>query len=64
MHGVPADMCVNQDKPSDPGEDVSHAGLQLHAIQRVHAQVKEVQVGDIGHNGADLNRKYKTQKKH
>ena len=38
----------------DSGEDVSHAGLQLPAAQRVHAQIEEVQVGDVGDNGADL----------
>lgn len=62
VHSVPADVCVNQDKSSNPGENVSHAGLQLHAVQWVHAQVEEVQVGDIGHNCADLathvNRKF------
>lgn len=54
MHAVPAYVCVNKDQSSEPGENVSHARLQLHATQRVHAQIEEVQVGDVGHNGADL----------
>lgn len=54
VHGVPADVCVNEDKFPDPAEDLGHAGLQLYAAQRVHAQVEEVQVGDVGHDGADL----------
>lgn len=54
VHGVPADVCVNEDKLSDPGENLSHAGLQLYAAQRVHAQIEEVQVGDAGNDGADL----------
>lgn len=39
VHRVPADLCVDEDKSSDPGEDVGHAGLQLHAAQWVHAQI-------------------------
>lgn len=54
VHSVPADVCVNEDKSSDSGENLGHAGLQLHAAQRVHAQVQEVQVGDVGNDGADL----------
>lgn len=54
VHSVPADVCVNEDKFPDPAEDLGHAGLQLYAAQRVHAQVEEVQVGDVGHDGADL----------
>lgn len=54
MHGVPADLRVDEHEPSDPGEDVGHAGLQLHAAQRVHAQVEEVQARDVGDDGANL----------
>lgn len=54
VHGVPADVCVNEDQLSDLGEILGHAGLQLRAIQRVRAQIEEVQVGDAGNNGADL----------
>lgn len=54
MHGVPADMRVIEDELSDPTEHVCHAGLQMHAAQRVHAQIEEVQVRDVGHDGADL----------
>ena len=54
VHGVPGDVCVDQDKLSDPEEDLGHAGLQLGAAQRVHAQVQEVQVGGVGDDGADL----------
>lgn len=54
VHSFPADVGVYEDKSSDSGENVSHAGLQLHAAQRVHAQIKEVQVGDVCNNRADL----------
>lgn len=54
VHGVPADVRVDEDKLSDPGENLSHAGIQLYAAQGVHAQIEEVQVGDAGNNGADL----------
>lgn len=54
VHSVPADLRVNEDEFPDPAEDLSHAGVQLYATQRVHAQIEEVQVGDVGHNGADL----------
>lgn len=54
VHGVPADVCVNEDKLPDPGEHLGHAGLQLDAPQRVHAQIEEVQVGDVCNDGADL----------
>lgn len=54
VHSLPADLRVNQDEFPDPAEDLSHPGVQLHATQRVHAQIEEVQVGDVGHNGADL----------
>ena len=54
VHGVPADLCIIEDKSSDSGENLGHAGLQLYAAQRVHAQVQEVQVGDVGNDGADL----------
>lgn len=47
VHSVPADVGVDEDKSSDSGENFSHAGLQLHATQRVLAQVEEVQVGDV-----------------
>lgn len=67
VHRVPTDVCVDQDKSPDPGENLSHAGLQLHAAQRVRAQIEEVQVGDVGNNSADLathtNRKNKQKKK-
>lgn len=63
VHGVPADVCVNEDKFPDPAEDLGHAGLQLYAAQRVHAQVEEVQVGDVGHDGADLATHKHWQKK-
>lgn len=54
VHGVPADVGVDEDKLSNLGENLSHAGLQLYAAQRVHAQIEEVQVGDVGNDGADL----------
>lgn len=57
MHTVPADVCVIEDEMSDPEEYLGHAGLQLHAAQRVHAQVQEVQVRDVGNDGADLAKK-------
>lgn len=55
VHRVPADLCVDEDEPPHSGEDVGHAGLQLHAAQRVHAQVEEVQARDAGDDGADLS---------
>ena len=54
VHAVPADVCVDEDKLPDPGEHLGRAGLQLDAPQRVHAQIEEVQVGDVGNDGADL----------
>lgn len=54
VHARPAEVCVNEDEFSDPAENLGHAGLQLCAAQRVHAQVEEVQVGGVGHDGADL----------
>lgn len=54
VHRVPADLCVYEDKSPDSGENVRHAGLQLHPTQRIHAQVEKVQVGDVGNNGANL----------
>lgn len=47
VHSVPANVGVDEDKSSDSGENVGHAGLQLHAAQRVHAQIEEVQVGNV-----------------
>lgn len=54
VHSVPANVGVDEDESSDSGENVSHAGLQLHAAQRVHAQIEEVQVGNVWNNCADL----------
>lgn len=54
VHGVPADVRVNEDEFADPAEDLGGGGHQLDAAQRVHAQIEEIQVGDVGHDGADL----------
>lgn len=54
VHGLPADLRVDEDQLSDPGENLTHAGLQLNTTQGVHAQVEEVQVGNVRNNGADL----------
>jgi len=57
VHAVPADVCVDEEKLSDPEEHLRQAGLQLYAAQRVHAQIEDVQVGDVGNNVADLGTK-------
>lgn len=54
VHSVPVDLCVDEDKLANTAEDLSPSWLQFHAVQRVHAQVEEIQVWDVGHDGADL----------
>lgn len=54
VHSVPADLRVNEDEPADAAKDFCPSWFQLHLAQRVHAQVEEIQVRDVGDNGADL----------
>lgn len=54
VHIVPADLRVDEDEPADAAEDLGPSELQLHLVQRVHAQVEEIQVRDVGHDGTDL----------
>lgn len=54
VHRVPADVRVDKNKLADVTEDPGRARIQLHPPQRVRAQVEEVQVRDVGHDGADL----------
>lgn len=54
VHSVPADLRVNEDESADAAEDFGPSWFQLHLVQRVHAQVEEIQVRDVGHNSADL----------
>lgn len=56
VHRVPADLGVDENESPDSGENIRHAGVQLHAAQGVHAQVEEVQVRDAGDDGADLQK--------
>ena len=54
VHGVPRDVGVDEDQPAHPGEHLGQAGLQLHAAQRVPAQIQEVQMRDVGDDGPNL----------
>lgn len=47
-------MRVDKNKLADVTEDVGRGGIQRHPLQRVRAQVQEVQMGDVGDDGADL----------
>lgn len=57
MHRVPGDVCVDKNKLADVTEDIGRGRIQHHPLQGVHAQVEEVQVGHVGHDGADLTNK-------
>jgi hypothetical protein len=54
VYRVPGDTRVDEDQAADSGEHLSQAWLQFNPTQRVHTQVKEVQIGDVRHNRADL----------
>lgn len=47
-------MCVDKNKLADVTEDIGRGRIQHRPLQRVHAQVEEVQMGHVGHDGADL----------
>lgn len=53
-HCVPRHLSVVEDKASDMGKGLGTSRAQGHSCQGVGAQVQELQVGDAGHNFADL----------